>query len=403
MVSIHRKVPASVFNLCLYDSYLVLDVRPAEHHAVARVPTSVCCGVFAPTLSGPHEEIEVEPAVLLQRLYQLIDEHTPEHFSPIVFVHDRTEASREMATLLATHLRTAILSFKQASTSGGAHSNSGESDTTTAASAHVVGFPERVRQCDELWLLDFDDFYAQFPRVCEQDVRPTPRCIAPRVYVSSRKVYAHTITDLGITDVITDAPFELHEEQGPYVAAATPHQGAGRGRQASASLSRPHHHAATFTAVYCQRLPGYHAPHGDEPPFALWTVAAAEMWTVVREGGCVLLHMPSHATALACAAAYLCLTGLTLADALGQVRTALRVTRMPLHESLPIMAWAQHELPTLVARLPGAANNALASHTPWTDPNTPWGTLTRPDRPASRATVKASTARSKSAAPLEDW
>lgn len=166
-----RVEPWQVFNLSLFDSYIVVDCREEEEFFKGRIVSS---------LSFPSSsQINIETGAVLNSFCDCLAEFGPENFSPIVLVHNPNTA--DFASSLASSMKSYFERPLLANGNASEHEDSRHGRTL-----------ENLRdKCKALWLLDFHAFFNEFPFLCDPSLSfstlsPTPRVLAADMLACTR-------------------------------------------------------------------------------------------------------------------------------------------------------------------------------------------------------------------------
>lgn len=293
-VTLRAAQPEEVFNLSLYDSFIVVDCRTSEQYQKARLVTSFSC-------PPPPVPFEHASSALFDAFCELVGSYLPEHFSPIVLVHDEGEASQLFVAFLAQQI---VLHLERSLPS---------TEPLTATSRNRQYFLQRLSACAEVWTLDFAAFAAKFPFLCDpalhiMALEPTPRFICEGFMACTRgrrEAVIAAVRNLGITHVVThhDPALlgELDEMGTAYVV--------------------------------------YHVPDSLTLDLTeLWTSCARVVVQLRTQGARVLLRVNGKSMSSSCAVAYLVGLGWDCEDALRHVGTAYRIS---VHRADDLHAWAR--------------------------------------------------------------
>eukprot|EP00047_Mylnosiga_fluctuans_P009073 m.261487 g.261487 ORF g.261487 m.261487 type:complete len:336 (-) comp24704_c0_seq1:268-1275(-) len=304
MVLIRAATGPEVFNLSLYDSFVVVDVRPPEQYRLGHLATSIAC----PCPAAPVQTLA--PAAIAQFL-NVIEDFYPEHMSPLILVHDGSPACEQFARFLAGALAQAIdraLPAPSSPTTSPAVS-AGEASPSFADAALA-----RLYTCTQVWLLDYAEFHAICPQLCDpalrmQDLAPTPKYICPELLTCTRgSIQPAYYTWFGITHFVTHGPPPAHE------AVPDP---------ARTGIS-------SFFFYVNDSL--------EQDLSDMWTAVCGIIDAATRAGGRVLVRVHHRAMSSSCAVAYLVHCGIDIETALARVSAAYR---MPMRLAPRLRAWAR--------------------------------------------------------------
>jgi hypothetical protein len=311
MVLIRKAEPVEVLNLSLFDAHIVVDVRSREEYDVGRLASSLSC----PALPPPHTDALA--AHLMLKFAEMLAAAPPERYNVVVLVHGSGDLSAQFVHFLAARLQTALARSLQATPSAPSEAGNGQA----LEKESECGLPEQLyRSCEEIWLVEYEAFATAFPSLCRpvkwDAMHPTPRFIAPELYLSSRgSVYEEYWSDFGFTHFVTHAH--------PKVTSEFP-------------VGLP---------CLCCDVPD----RQDNDITSLMSAVAIYVCQAARVGGRVLLRVRGRTVSTACAAAYLCARGEPLTSALSTVAQAFRMKEIPLAQA--VSQWAEHELPNVLTRL----------------------------------------------------
>ena len=162
--------PVDVFNLSLFDSFVVVDCRPTDLYKIGHLATSVSC-------PPPAEDWQSLETVLFEAFCKTVGEYLPENFSPLILVFDQDETNKSKA--FVTFLGRLVEKFRFRSL------EHHDSEPT------VSMVQSRLAKCYAVWLLDFGAFASQYPTLCDPALKfdsmpATPRHIASDLFTCSR-------------------------------------------------------------------------------------------------------------------------------------------------------------------------------------------------------------------------
>eukprot|EP00048_Salpingoeca_helianthica_P022779 m.20325 g.20325 ORF g.20325 m.20325 type:complete len:338 (-) comp7800_c0_seq1:37-1050(-) len=329
MVLIQVAEPHEIFNLSLFDSHIVVDLRPREQYDKARLVSSLSC----PALPPPYTDALATQ--LVHKFSEMINAAPPERYNVVVLVHGTTELSMDFAQFLASRLQTALARALPAEASAGQAAEDEDSESfVQAVPRHAAsGLPAPLfTKCERILLLQYEAFERFAPALCRPiawtATNPTPRFICPELFTSSRgSVFEEYWSDFHFTHFITHAH--------PHVVNEFP----------------------SGMPCLCCDVP-------DRPDYnvsALLSATAEYVAHAARAGGRVLLRIRGRTVSSACAVAYLCVCGQPLPAALATVAAAYGLKGISLADT--ITDWVYRDLPGVLERLRNPSHAPLLGTT----------------------------------------
>ena len=176
---------AAIFNLPLYEHYLVIDTRPIEEYQAGHIATAV---------SFPSQKENNQEKIDNDRLYHFAREYVneycrPENANPVVIYGSReNELSLSHAKCLAESLCQLQIQRKSVTLYDPQQMNEDSFDPLETFCETVA---DKVK---EIWIIEggYESFLREYPFLCGnvqfEDMFPTPHLITPQLFLGSRVV-----------------------------------------------------------------------------------------------------------------------------------------------------------------------------------------------------------------------
>lgn len=286
-VTIENVEPWRVFNLSLFESFILLDCRTEEKHSLSRIVTSISC-------PPPTGATNMSSSEMLESFCRILEDLSPENYSPIILIFDADQKSIKFAQDLSQLLCELLQDQLQSILSN---------QLIPEIRRHLF---KRLGSCRKLWLIDFESFAMEFPSYCVStmtfhDLGPTPRYICPELISGTRGCdLLDCIDRFRISHVVTHRDRELESRLGPGI---------------------------TYISYTVTDSLG-------EDLSSLWS-AYSDLSMQVRDvGGRILLRVHGRAMTSACAAAYLIASGWPIDSALSHCSDAYQLPNILMEQQL---------------------------------------------------------------------
>jgi|UniRef100_A0A7S4FW94 rhodanese-related sulfurtransferase len=206
-ITVERRDAKDVYNLPLFDAYIVIDVRNPEHFASGHIYTALSFTV--PPATATEEEQET---ALVQLAMDLVD-NGPEKYGTVV-LYGYADGSSE------AQLDWVVQRLRQLQESGGAFPRFRSNVRPTAGDLSDADWLRSAlnrlceklhTHCTQIWLVDqgFEGFAKRFPHMIFQSdtaqvAIPPVYCCEDFLYLGSRafKPTPAVLTAMGITHII---------------------------------------------------------------------------------------------------------------------------------------------------------------------------------------------------------
>lgn len=215
--------PIDIFNLPLYEHYLVIDTRPLEEYERGHIATAVSYPHHTTSSPSCSEEEREASLVAFARDYSA-QFYRPENPNPLVLYGDRAENELRHTQWLADKLtllknqrsRVSVYSPQVSSTREKEAKESEE--TFDPFEEFCLTVIDKVK---EIWILDctYDSFASEYPFLCGhvrfEEMFPLPHQITRNVFMGSRVVpmSGHALSKMGISHVIISEHQDIDMEE----------------------------------------------------------------------------------------------------------------------------------------------------------------------------------------------
>ena len=211
-----------IFNLPLYEHYLVIDTRPLEDYERGHIATAV--SYPHDTIAASSEEEKEESLVAFARDYSS-QFYRPENPNPLVLYGDRAESELRHTQWLADKLnllknqRSSVSLYSpQVSSMREKEAKEGKEETFDPFEDFCLTVIDKVK---EIWLLDctYDSFSSEYPFLCGcvrfEEMFPLPHQMTRNIFMGSRVVpmSSHALSKMRISHVIISDHQDIDMEE----------------------------------------------------------------------------------------------------------------------------------------------------------------------------------------------
>ena len=262
-----------VFNLSLFESYVVVDCRAEEEYSLGHIATSLSCP--APTTISP-DEYHLLRSPLLNAFCDAVGQIMPDFFSPLVLVHNNNSPSKPFACFLAEMI-VQYIDHCLTPSDYDAHASDGSCPVGKVEILRSRDFVlHRLLKCEQVWLLNYEDFSSEFSFLCDptltiHTITNTPRIICPELLVGVNEFLLECVKQLPrITHIICHESPKLWAELSDKVVFIT---------------SDVQNHTRDLSH--------------------LWSASVRIIREAKQVGGCTLIYVHGRSISSSCAVAYL--------------------------------------------------------------------------------------------------